>query len=68
MLSGLIWVQTKDYQQTTLVGKELTSFPVKVTVMYMDTFEGRAHSGSVVEFLTPDRGAAGLSLTGITAL
>ena len=25
-------------------------------------------SGSVVECLTPDRGAAGLSLTGVTAL
>ena len=42
MLLGLIWVQTvcKDYQQTALVGKELTSFPVKITVMYLDTFEG----------------------------
>ena len=70
MLSGLIWVQTvcKDYQQTTLVGKELTSFPVKVTVMYLDTFEGRERSGSVVECLTQDRWAAGLSLTSVTAL
>ena len=28
----------------------------------------REHSGSVVECLTQDRGAAGLSLTGVTAL
>ena len=28
----------------------------------------REHSGSVVECLTGDKGAAGLSLTGVTAL
>ena len=32
------------------------------------TFQVREHSGSVVECLTRDRGAAGSSLTGVTAL
>ena len=34
----------------------------------MDFWVGRVRSGSVVECLTRDREAAGLSLTGVTAL
>ena len=36
--------------------------------LHLITFYNRERSGSVVEFLTRDRGAAGLSLTGVTAL
>ena len=37
-------------------------------LLTISNFMSRERSGSVVECLTRDRGAAGLSLTGVTAL
>ena len=40
-----------------------------IFLLYLDTYVlGRDRSGSVVEYLTQDRRAAGSSLTGVTAL
>ena len=40
--------------------------PTRMKKIYLKS--GREHSGSVVDCLTRDRGAAGSSLTGVTAL
>ena len=63
ILSVLIWVQTvcKGYQQTTKVAASKGRVG-KILKAYWE------RSGSVVECLTRDRGAAGFSLTGVTAL
>ena len=68
VLSVLIWIKTacKGFsrrQKLSLARKELKSLTI---VEWLKKF--RERSGSVVECLTRDRGAAGLSLTGITTL
>ena len=65
-MACLIWVQTVciDYQKMTEVatsGERVYPFSAE----YNMSLE---RSGSVVECLSPDRGVAGSSLTGVTML
>ena len=48
------------------IGLELYAVPAQVTKHFV-TFSSWERNGLVVKCLTRDRGAAGLSLTGVTA-
>ena len=50
------------------IGEHLSDYMIPGNVFLHGTSKSKEHSGSVVEFLTQDRGAAGLSLTGVTTL
>ena len=66
---GLLWVHTRVIMGSSEwadIGLESHAVPAQVTKHFV-TFSSWERNGSVVKCLAQDRGAAGLSLTGVTA-